>query len=467
MLQRDESDLALSVINPTSQKTDVAVATETILPIELMILAGRLSRHQSHISGFVKIFPWEAWTCFLCGIVLSAILWTTSDYVHAHLNFGDERTRFRVMSVFHDHLWSFIENICLEASSYTPRRVSARIVVATFWLSVIILTTVFAGQMKTMMMIKEESGRIDNMKDLSLKPEMKPYTVAGSAGVSSVRYAPYHVISEEGLNVPVRGVCGEILSAITQSMETKRVSARIVVATFWLAVIILTTVFAGQMKAMMMIKEESGRIDNMKDLSLKPEMKPYTVAGSAGVSSVRDSKDPSYQKVWRMMQRHKSDQPPAIVLSDGTMRELVQGKAVLIMSRAALAARATTACANSDAGEYYVGKEAMFNFNSVFYLNKRMPLARQRAINSRILWLRDSGLVAKWWKDSSGSWEGCGQTISDGTLTFADFTDVVKMWLVMLAAAGCVFLAEFICGRTTNRSTSCRHSLLALHRVKV
>ncbi|CAN7982036.1 unnamed protein product, partial [Ixodes pacificus] len=343
-----ESDLALSVINPTSQKTDVAVATETILPIELMILAGRLSRHQSNISGFLKIFPWEAWTCFLCGIVLSAILWTTSDYVHAHLNFGNERTRFRVMSVFHDHLWSFIENICLEASSYTPRRVSARIVVATFWL----------------------------------------------------------------------------------------------------AVIILTTVFAGQMKAMMMIKEESGRIDNMKDLSLKPKMKPYTVAGSAGVSSVRDSKDPSYQNVWRMMQRHKSDQPPAVVLSDGTMREVVQGKAVLIMSRAALAARATTACANSDAGEYYVSKEAMFNFNSVFYLNKRMPLARQRAINSRILWLRDSGLVAKWWKDSSGSWEGCGQTISDGTLTFADFTDVAKMWLVMLAAAGCVFLAEFICGRS-------------------
>ncbi|XP_040064094.1 uncharacterized protein LOC115320788 isoform X2 [Ixodes scapularis] len=151
------------------------------------------------------------------------------------------------------------------------------------------------------------------------------------------------------------------------------------------------------MKAMMMIKEESGRIDNMKDLSLKPEMKPYTVAGSAGVSSVRDSKDPSYQKVWRMMQRHKSDQPPGVVLSDGTMREVVQGKAVLIMSRAALAARATTACANSDAGEYYVGKEAMFNFNSVFYLNKRMPLARQRAINSRF-WVLWRGLPRRYGK---------------------------------------------------------------------
>ncbi|CAN7995759.1 unnamed protein product, partial [Ixodes hexagonus] len=353
MLQRDESDLALSVINPTSQKTEVAVATETILPIELMILAGRLSRHQSNISGTVQIFSWEAWTCFLCGMVLSAMIWTVSDHVHFRLHRGGERTEFHVLSTLQDHLWSFIESVCLEASPSTPRHVSARIVVATFWL----------------------------------------------------------------------------------------------------AVIILTTVFAGQMKAMMMIKEESGRIDNMKDLSLRPQMKPYTVAGSAGVSSVRDSKDPSYQKVWHMMQRYKSYQPPAVVLSDGTMREVMHGQAVLIMSRAALAARATVACTNSTAGEYYVGKEAMFNFNSVFYLNKRMPLARQQAINNRravfhavhtILWLRDSGLVAKWWEDSSGNWEGCGQAISDGRLSFSDFTDLIKLWLVMLAVSSCVLLAELV-----------------------
>ncbi|KAG0430651.1 hypothetical protein HPB47_022504 [Ixodes persulcatus] len=83
-----------------------------------------------------------------------------------------------------------------------------------------------------------------------------------------------------------------------------------------------------------------------------------------------------------------------------------------------------------------------------------------------ILWLRDCGLVAKWWKDSSGSWEGCGQTISDGTLTFADFTDVVKMWLVMLGAAGCVFLVEFICGRSvslTHTTTSPPPQLATAH----
>ncbi|CAN7976304.1 unnamed protein product, partial [Ixodes persulcatus] len=341
MLQRDEADLALSVINPTSEKKDVAVATETIVPIELVIMAGRLSRHQSNIFGLIQIFPWQVWTCFVCGMILSAITWALSDIVHSWKQPGHYLS---CLSTFFEHLWTFIENTCIEASPSTP----------------------------------------------------------------------------------------------------KRDSARIVVASFWLVVIILTTAFAGQMKAMMMVKNEADRIDSIRDLSLRPAMKPYVPAGSAVVSSIRDSRDTYYQKVWRMIEKHKGNQPPAVMLSEASMREVVLGKAVLILSRAASASRATIACANSTVGEYYVGEESTFNFNSVFYLNKRMPLERQQAINSRILWLRDSGLVAKWWKDSSGHWQGCGQTISDGNISFSDFKDLLLFWIVMLSVSTCTFAVEVL-----------------------
>ncbi|KAK8765130.1 hypothetical protein V5799_032261 [Amblyomma americanum] len=162
----------------------------------------------------------------------------------------------------------------------------------------------------------------------------------------------------------------------------KRVSARIVVGSFWLLVIVVTTVVAGQMKAMMMVREEADRIDSMRHLAARPAMKPYTIAGSAGVSSVRDSKDPDYQKVWRMMQKHKADQPTSVVLADKTMREVVTGKAVLILSRASVAARATAACASFKRGEFYLAREPMFKFNSVFYLSKRLSADRRRDINN-------------------------------------------------------------------------------------
>ncbi|KAL1487307.1 hypothetical protein MTO96_008090 [Rhipicephalus appendiculatus] len=271
MLQRDEADLAASVINPTSEKRDVAVETETILPIELMILAGRLSKHSSNIFGIIQVLTWEVWLLFGCSMVLSALLWSFSDWVHWGVG-GVSTHRSMFVQAFGSHFWSFVESSCLEASTSTP----------------------------------------------------------------------------------------------------KRFSARVVVGTFWLLVIVVTTVVAGQMKAMMMVREEADRIDSMRHLAARPAMKPYTVAGSAGVSSVRDSKDPDYQKVWRMMQTHKTDLPTSVVLSDQTLLEVVAGKAVLILSRASVAARATAACASFERGEFYLAREPMFKFNSVFYLNKRL-----------------------------------------------------------------------------------------------
>ncbi|XP_075553693.1 glutamate receptor ionotropic, kainate glr-3-like [Dermacentor variabilis] len=379
MLQRDEADLALSVINPTSEKKDVAEESETILPIEIMILAGRQSSHESNILGIIQIFPWEVrragvikehvtdrhtntdthahaqrivqwyskyvWLLALCGFIMSAIVWSVGDYVHFRL-YG-KNGPFDHVGNFLGRLWAFVESTLLEASPVVPSRISARILVGAYWLVVIILTTAFAGQMKAMLMVRQEADRIDSLKDLSERPTMKPYAPAGSAVVSSIRY----------------------------------------------------------------------------------------------------SRDPYYQKVWRMMQKFKSDLPPAVVLSDSSMREIIRGKAVLILSRPTLAERANEVCANSSEGEFYVGRMPTFKFNSVFYLNKRMPATFRDFINKRILWLRDSGLLEKWWRESSGNWEGCGQATSDGTLTFADFSDLIKLLLAMLACACVVCLAEVAVGR--------------------
>nr|XP_037280606.1 uncharacterized protein LOC119173927 [Rhipicephalus microplus] len=309
-----------------------------------MILAGRLSKHQSNIFGIIQVLTWEVWLLFGCSMVLSALLWSFSDWVHWGVG-GVSTRRSTFVQAFGNHLWSFVESSCLEASTSTPTRFSARVVVGTFWLLVIVVTTVVAGQMK----------------------------------------------------------------------------------------------------AMMMVREEADRIDSMRHLAARPAMKPYTIAGSAGVSSVRDSKDPDYQKVWRMMQTHKTDLPTSVALSDQTLLEVVAGKAVLIMSRASVAARATAACASFERGEFYLAREPMFKFNSVFYLNNRLAAARKQAINNRILWLRESGLVAKWWQESSGNWEGCGQVISDGRLKFSEFQDLLLFWLAMLGIATAVFLCESAC----------------------
>ncbi|KAH6927299.1 hypothetical protein HPB50_001598 [Hyalomma asiaticum] len=115
MLQRDEADLALSVINPTSEKKDVAVESETILPIEIMILAGRQSRHESNILGIIQIFPWEVWLLTFCCFVMSAMVWSVSDY--AHFRLGNQNGPFDYARNFFGRLWSFVESTLLEGGT--------------------------------------------------------------------------------------------------------------------------------------------------------------------------------------------------------------------------------------------------------------------------------------------------------------------------------------------------------------
>lgn len=84
-----------------------------------------------------------------------------------------------------------------------------------------------------------------------------------------------------------------------------------------------------------------------------------------------------------MIQMHKSERPPAALFSITSLHQVVRSEAVLIASPASMAGPASRACMNYTSGEYYVGSKPMFTFNSVFYLNKKMPPLTQRAINSR------------------------------------------------------------------------------------
>nr|XP_054922066.1 glutamate receptor ionotropic, delta-2-like [Dermacentor andersoni] len=412
MLQRDEADLALSVINPTSEKKDVAVESETILPIEIMILAGRQSSHESNILGIIQIFPWEVWLLAFCGFIMSAVVWSVGDYIHFRL--GDKNGPFDHVGNFLGRLWAFVESTLLEGGNNKHQQ--------------FLLPLPFCSR----------SARITFFHHPSY---VGPGNDVGITTLYEI-YCPRNLVTTG---------C-TLLSALrtppaASPVVPSRISARILVGAYWLVVIILTTAFAGQMKAMLMVRQEADRIDSLKDLSERPTMKPYAPAGSAVVSSIRYSRDPYYQKVWRMMQKFKSDLPPAVVLSDSSMREIIRGKAVLILSRPTLAERANEVCANSSEGEFYVGRVPTFKFNSVFYLNKRMPATLRDFINKRILWLRDSGLLEKWWRESSGNWEGCGQATSDGTLTFADFSDLIKLLMAMLTCACVVCLAEVAVGR--------------------
>ncbi|KAH9382113.1 hypothetical protein HPB48_004557 [Haemaphysalis longicornis] len=207
-------------------------------------------------------------------------------------------------------------------------------------------------------------------------------------------------------------------------------------------VIVMTTSFAGQMKASMMVKKEADRVDSIEDIARRPTLKPYIPLGSAVESSIRDSRDPAYRLVWRMAQRHSSVLPVQRILTPSAIREAMRSEAVLISSRASHAQQGERACAANDTrGELYVGRTPCYTYNSALFLNRRLAPRLRQEIHDRIVRLLEGGLIQKWWRASSGHWEGCGQAHSGDTLSFEDLEGIFMLVCASLAlAAGCLLL---------------------------
>ncbi|KAH6927300.1 hypothetical protein HPB50_001599 [Hyalomma asiaticum] len=218
--------------------------------------------------------------------------------------------------------------------------------------------------------------------------------------------------------------------------------ARIVTGAFWVLVIVMSTSFAGQMKASMMVKKETDRVDSVRDIARRPSLKPYLPQGSSIVTYIRDSQEPSYQRVWRMAQRHASVLPIKHIVTPKAMREAMRSEAVMIASRASHSVEGEKACtANDTRGELYVGRTPFYTFNSVLYLNRRLEPWLREGISNRILRLLEAGVIQKWWRESAGQWEGCGQADSGDTLSFENFQGIFALCAgVLCLAATCLLL---------------------------
>ncbi|XP_072145021.1 glutamate receptor ionotropic, delta-2-like [Dermacentor andersoni] len=186
MVQRDEVDVALSVINPSDGAEKVAFGSQIFVPIELVILAGRLSRNNESILDTTSIFSWQVWACVLGAILVLALVISSTKHIC--------RMRKRTVNKKHPWVYDFYKTVCelianllCEASAVAPTTGPARIVMGAFWVLVIVMATSFAGQMKASMMVKKEAGRVDSIRDIARRPSLKPYMPQGSSVVSSIR----------------------------------------------------------------------------------------------------------------------------------------------------------------------------------------------------------------------------------------------------------------------------------------
>ncbi|KAK8782962.1 hypothetical protein V5799_015697, partial [Amblyomma americanum] len=179
------------------------------------------------------------------------------------------------------------------------------------------------------------------------------------------------------------------------SASPERQAARVLSAFWWLAVTVLVFAFAGQMRACLMVKSQEAVIRNVQDLARRSSVRPYTLAGSILTAMLRDSRNPSYQRVFERIIRYGGQTELHRIYGPTILEQVVRGKAVVIADRGSFTyktlvrcahvvrAQVARTCRNYTDGEFYIADEPLLKFRFVMYLSKSMHPRTQRGINQR------------------------------------------------------------------------------------
>ncbi|XP_070396278.1 glutamate receptor ionotropic, kainate 5-like isoform X1 [Dermacentor albipictus] len=342
-LQRNESDVAFTLFTPTLERNVLAQASDPVGYEELVILGGfsEDAAHQISITGSFTVFGMEVWLTLLGFLVMMALVASLAQNSEHQFLFDFQNNLFRLFAI-----------LFLECNPRTPRQSSARIVIAFWWLAMLVLTNFFSGEMKAALTVRQPSGhRVDSAAQLAARDDVDAYTMRGTS---------YHLVL-----------------AHSPREHDRQVASK-----------------------------------------LKPRFRvPYRR-----------------------------------LFSPAVLDEVVNGKAVILSDRTSATYQITKACHDYPGHEFYFGRERLLSHMLVVYYGRRREPALENVMkqwNKRMNWLTEAGVVRKWHDDTeslAGEFSRCPK-IRMGEAEQLDFEHHRPIFVLVLAGhalALVVLLAEVL-----------------------
>ncbi|XP_040074120.1 glutamate receptor ionotropic, kainate 1 isoform X1 [Ixodes scapularis] len=391
-LQRDEGDFALGLMIPTNSRNAIARPTTEVYIDEITILAGRTHSKSMNVFSYVLTFDWQA----------SQPGGHNGRNLHVHTSVPTAKSPSSTeLSASQRAI-----HLCLiDTDSPTPPKSFHSV-----WVCVVIAMFTLAFLSTGFDYFYEHTVR--NRKSFS------------------ERFFTH--LWEYFENLLGKG----------SSVESDWHATRLLSGFWWIGVTVLVFAFAGQMRACLMVKSQEAMIRNVDDLARRSNVKPYTLSGSILTTILRNSKKPSYTKVFQRIVKGRGQTELHQIYGPKILKEVVQGKSVVIADRGSFTYKVARTCRNYTDGEFYIAAEPILNFRFVMYLSATMDPRTQWEINRRLVWLRENGIVGKWIKNMLGDWEHCRQESSRVTLSFEDTYAIFVMWALLIAASLVAFGCE-------------------------
>ncbi|XP_054924755.1 probable glutamate receptor [Dermacentor andersoni] len=172
-LQRNESDVSFTLFYPTNSRNGVAQPTASVWTEDVVILGafGNDTSQGSSIAASVEIFERDVQIMVGVSLLLLSLIVSLAP--------GSSKT---FISRLVESVLMLSRSMCLQVNHEPPRSPSSRIVVATWWLAVLVFANVFNGKMKAGLTVRHKSGhRIDSAAQLASREDVRVYMLRGPA----------------------------------------------------------------------------------------------------------------------------------------------------------------------------------------------------------------------------------------------------------------------------------------------
>ncbi|XP_064458946.1 glutamate receptor ionotropic, kainate 5-like isoform X2 [Ornithodoros turicata] len=234
----------------------------------------------------------------------------------------------------------------------------------------------------------------------------------------------------------------------------KTVSSRLVLAAWFLGVLVIANSFAGLLKSCVAVKKAPAQVDSVDDVIRDPPDQILTWGGSRFETVIKNSPERRHRELYFMILKTNGSVLSTELFRESNLQKVEQRRAIIVVDKVSIQCALADHCRKKHRGSFHIAREDISTERLAFLYSKKLPRRMYEAIDTRARWLFEGGLVSKWMADSTGNWQRCmgrNEAPRVQSFTLDDSKAVFVLWAIILAMAFLAFCVEVCTYRASER----------------
>ncbi|KAH7945493.1 hypothetical protein HPB49_011408 [Dermacentor silvarum] len=227
-------------------------------------------------------------------------------------------------------------------------------------------------------------------------------------------------------------------------------SNRVLLGAWLIACFVLVNLFNGQIKANLLVKSDTSRINTAEDILRQPDLLPIVADKSPLAYVLQTSSLKAVRDVYARSVERKGMLPVMQMYTPRTLDMVVQRRAVMMLDTTSARVQASKQCPVLQ-GYFYIGTQTIWLLRSSWYFRRDIPRWIITEFDKRILWL--SAMPSPFMRDEEVYPQGTScfleshkqdRSSAYQPLRLEDLRAVFILWGYILATSAFFLLVEFI-----------------------